>query len=337
VDKFDRIQSALRGEPVDQVPLALWRHFHREDRDPTRLAQVTNDLAKQYDLDLVKLTPSGLYAIEDWGAEIVYPVEQCPHNSDAGTPPYLARPVVTESQEWRTLHQRGTFALERELEAIRLTRAHLGLDWPLVMTIFSPLTLAYKLAGTDLQEHFQSDPESVHTGLRALTPVTTALAHAALDAGADGLFFASQWISADYCTREQYEEFGLTYDLEVLESISYRSRITILHLHGTNIFFDLAEEYPVDALSWHDRETYPSLAEAREKTDLAFIAGLDRALLHAGPLEVIVDQVRDAVKQTGGRGLILAPACVIPPDAPEVHLQAVAAELGRGIPAIGPD
>jgi uroporphyrinogen decarboxylase len=315
MDKWERVLAALRGEGVDRVPLALWRHFHREDRDPHSLAQATADLARRYDLDLVKLTPSGLYGVEDWGAEIIYPA--------LNAPPYLARPAVTEPEGWRGLRQQGTAALERELEAIRLTRGELGQTWPMVMTIFSPLTLAYKLAGERLADHLRADPEAVHVGLRTLAHVTTAFAHAALDAGADGLFFASQWICAGFCTREQYEEFGLEYDLEVLESISYRSRITILHLHGSDVFFDLVEDYPVDGLSWHDRETAPSLAEARQQTSLACITGLDRDLLRSGPPEAIAAQARDAIAQTDGRGLILAPCCVIAPETPEAHLQAV--------------
>ncbi len=322
MDKQERIRAALWGEPVDRVPLALWRHFHRQDRDPADLARVTADYAQRYDLDLVKLTPSGLYAVEDWGAEIIYP------NTETD-PPYLAYPAIADPRDWRTLRQRGTDALTRELEAIRLTRRELGPDWPMVMTIFSPLTLAYKLAGERLVEHLQAAPDAVHVGLRVLTAVTTAFAHAALDAGADGLFFASQWICGGFCTREKYKEFGLDYDLEVLEGVSERSRITILHLHGADVFFDLAEDYPVDALSWHDRETAPSLAEARQRTDLAFITGLDRDLLRDGPADAIVAQVRDAITQTDGHGLILAPACVIPPETPSTHLQAVANELGR--------
>jgi uroporphyrinogen decarboxylase len=199
----------------------------------------------------------------------------------------------------------------------------------MVMTVFSPLTLAYKLAGESLVYHLRTEPDAVHVGLRTLTAVTTAFVHAALDAGADGLFFASQCSRSGFCSRQEYEGFGLEYDLEVLEAVSQRSRVTILHLHGTHIFFYLSDEYPVDALSWHDRETSPSLAEARQRTDLAFVTGLDCNLIQTGPPEAIVAQVRDAITQTDGRGLILAPCCVIPPNTPEHHLRAVAAELGR--------
>jgi hypothetical protein len=37
----------------------------------------------------------------------------------------------------------------------------------------------------------------------------------------------------------------------------------------------------------------------------------------------VAAQVRDAVTQTGGRGLIVAPGCVLPLDVPDASLEAV--------------
>lgn len=322
MEKRARIQAALKGEVMDRIPFALWRHFHDQDRDPAVLAEATAQFARQYDIDLVKLTPSGLYGVEDWGAEIVYPGTE--HEA-----PYLAQPAVTEPGAWRDLAPRGRRALDRELEMIQETRQRLGAGWPMVMTIFSPLTLAYKLAGKVLGEHLLVDPEAVRAGLAVLAQVTGAFAQECLEAGADGFFFASQWITDNFTTRGQYEVFGLPYDLQVLEAVQDRAQITILHLHGTDVFFDLVTQYPVDGLSWHDRETAPSLAEARQVTDQAFVAGLDRRLFVEGPPEALVAQARAAIDQTQGHGLILAPSCVIPTETPQAHLEALAEALSQ--------
>jgi uroporphyrinogen decarboxylase len=132
-----------------------------------------------------------------------------------------------------------------------------------------------------------------------------------------------QWLTPD-----EYEEFGQPYDLQVLNAATGQSAITILHLHGQDIFFDLANRYPADAVSWHDQETPPSLVEARQLTGKAFLTGLDRGLLGNGPESAIRAQVREALARTEGRGLILAPSCVIPPEAPQQHLHAVREALG---------
>ena len=318
MDRHQRIKAALRREPVDRVPLSLWRHFHREDRVPQKLAEATLSLAREYDLDLVKLTPCGLYAVEDWaGARIVFPGT----DHDA---PYLPRPAVASPDGWRRLPvlDPATGALGRELEAVRLVAAGLGGETPFLMTVFSPLTLAYKLAGEAVVEHLRQHPADLHAGLETIAGTTARLARAALQAGADGLFFATQLAGHRWLTRSEYSEFGERYDLAVLEAVT-ASKITVLHLHGQDIFFDLANRYPIHAVSWHDRETAPSLTGARQLTDRSFITGLDRDLLGAGPTAAIQVQVREAVAQTGGRGLVLAPSCVIPTTAPAAHLQAV--------------
>lgn len=327
MDKRERVQAALQGEAVDRVPLSLWRHFFCEDRSAEGLAETTLGFAQAYDLDLVKLTPCGLYAVEDWaGQQITYP----------GTdydPPYLFNLAVTNPAAWRRLPALDLTAgaLGRELEAIRLVAEGLVGETPgeapdaspLMMTVFSPLTLAYKLAGDDAVTHLREYPRDLHAGLETIAETTIQLSQAALLAGADGLFFATQLASHQYLTPTEYEAFGVHYDQAVLEAIAEQSAITVLHLHGREVFFDLANRYPIHAVSWHDQETPPSLAEARKLTDRAFVTGLDREMLGEGPVSAIQAQVHKALEQTEGQGLILAPSCVIPPAAPDGHLEAV--------------
>jgi uroporphyrinogen-III decarboxylase len=46
--------------------------------------------------------------------------------------------------------------------------------------------------------------------------------------------------------------------------------------------------------------------------------------LVTGPVSAIEAEVRDAIAQTqGGRGLLIAPGCVVPGHAPEEHLMVV--------------
>lgn len=323
MDRTARVQAALRRQAVDRVPYSLWRHYHREARTPQGLAAATLDLARTYDLDLVKLTPSGLYAVEDWAqGQIVYP----------GTdhePPFLRSPAVDHPEEWRHLPplEPNTGALARELEAIRLVAAGLAGSRPLLMTIFSPLTLAYKLAGEQIVDHLRQHPAAVHAGLEVMARTTACFARAALEAGADGVFFATQLARRRWLAPAEYQEFGARYDLAVLNEVEPHSTLTVLHLHGRDVFFELANQYPIHAVSWHDRETAPDLAAARSLTDRAFLTGLDRDLLGRGPAAAIVAQVREAVAWAAvpnekGRGLILTPSCVIPTTAPPEHLRA---------------
>ncbi len=325
MDKRQRIQAALQGEAVDRVPLSLWRHYFCQDRTASGLAEVTLALAREYDLDLVKLTPCGLYAVEDWAGECIsFPETE--HE-----PPFLHVAAVTDPSAWRRLPIQEPMqgALGRELEAIHLVAAELRGETPFMMTIFSPLTLAFKLAGQAVIEHLRRHPADLHAGLEILTETTLRFTRAALAAGTDGLFFATQLASHCWLTPSEYEEFGQRYDLEVLNAVAGRSAITVLHLHGQEVFFDLANRYPIHAVSWHNQETSPSLTQAPHRTGRAFLTGLDRNLLEHGPITAIQAQVHQAIGQTEGRGLILAPSCVIPTRAPTMHLQGVREAVDR--------
>jgi uroporphyrinogen decarboxylase len=328
VNKRERVQAALNGEPVDHLPVSVWRHFHKQDQTPDGLARATLDFFHRYDLDLIKVTPSGLYGIEDWGASIR-------RSNDDDTPPQLKRPVVEEQPEgWRQLAALsvGQGALGRELQALSAVHAGLAQDGaPVLMTLFSPLTLAYKLAGDVVLDHLRSHPSDLHFGLATIAETTARFGAAALAAGADGIFFATQLARSSLLTADEYRDFGRRYDLIVLENLIHRTDLIVLHLHGEDVFFDLVHHYPVTAVSWHDRETTPSLREAVTLTRKTLMAGLDRDLLETGSPEEIVEQVRDAHRQTGGTRLILAPACVIPPRTPEENLQAVV-ETARTLP-----
>ena len=79
----------------------------------------------------------------------------------------------------------------------------------------------------------------------------------------------------------------------------------------------------MDALSWEDRLAGPTLAEARRRTDKCLIGGVDHLrALTASPDEVRAEAL-DAIRQTGGRGFILAPGCTFPDPTPEANLRAL--------------
>lgn len=319
MNKRQRVYAALEGRPVDRVPLSLWRHFHKQDQTPTGLASATLAFYKRYDFDLIKLTPSGLYAIEDWGAHIA------PSKDDA-TPPRLKKPVIQKPEEWRNLTTLSASddSWGRVLEAIRLLAAQLGPDDPpFVMTIFSPLTIAYKLAGKTLLDHLKEHPTDVHIGLATIAETTSRLALTVLETGADGIFFASQLSRSDMLSQEMCQAFVVRYDLIALERVKALPAPLILHLHGPNIYFDTVNQYPAHAVSWHNHETAPSLVQALSLTNKTLITGLDRALLEEGAEDEISRQASEAIEITGGRRLILAPACVIPPLTPSENLEAV--------------
>ena len=135
MDKYERIEAAVRGQVPDRLPLSLWQHAHCQDQTAAGLARATLEMAATYDLDLVKLTPCGLYAVEDWaGDRIVYPGTE----SD---PPYMEPALIEQPGFWRSLPELAPSApaLRRELKAIQMVAEGLAGTTPLMMTIFKAL------------------------------------------------------------------------------------------------------------------------------------------------------------------------------------------------------
>jgi uroporphyrinogen decarboxylase len=319
MNKCERVYAALEGKPVDRIPLSLWRHFHKQDQTPAGLASATLAFYHKYDFDLIKLTPSGYYAIEDWGAHIAL-------SKDDNQPPRLKKPVIKDPDDWRHLNTlnptEGSYGAT--LEAVRLVADQLNKDdAPVLMTVFSPMTIAYKLAGDTLLDHLENYSTDVQIGLATIAETTARFAYAALEAGAQGIFFASQFSRTDMISQEACLSFVVRYDLIALERVKSEPAPLVLHLHGDNIYFDTVNQYPVHAVSWHNHETGPTLEEALNLTGKTLMTGLDRNLMEIGQPETIMAQIQDTIQKTNGQRLILAPACVIPTGTPLENLEAV--------------
>ena len=321
--KRERLFAAIRGTDLDRPPIALWRHFPGEDGKAETLAAAHVRFYREYDWDFLKVTPASGYYGDDWGLHGGY------RPNREGTRHYTERPV-RKPGDWALRPLDVTAGVYgRELHALHLIREQLR-DDVILSTIFSPLTIARTLCGEQaLLRYLREDPEALHRGLATITEVTQRFAVETMNAGADGVFFATQCATMDYLSEEEYEEFGRPYDLQVLDAAAL-AEVRILHLHGANIMFDLVTDYPVDVVHWHDRQTPPTLAEARERFSGCLAGGLDQETLSRGTPEAVAAEVRDAVAQTGGAGLIIAAGCVAYVDSPAANLRAARQAVSSG-------
>src|SRR5262250_1773026 len=190
--KRERIQATLGRKPVDRLPVAFWRHVPDVDHTARGLADAMLAFQRRWDLDLIKVMSSGVYCVEDWGCRVAY--QGHPGGAKRCTEHAVKRPA-----DWARLRalDPGAGALGRELEAVRLIRKGRADDAPILMTIFSPFTIATKLAGDLAAKSIDTAPESLQAALEVITETTARYAAEALAAGADGIFFATQAASAD--------------------------------------------------------------------------------------------------------------------------------------------
>ena len=326
--KRERVLASLGRRPVDRPPVAFWRHAPDVDHTAKGLADAMLAFHRRFDLDLIKIMSSGVYCVEDWGCTVAYTgapsgAKQCTEHA------------VRAPGDWARIRalDPGAGALGRELEALRLIVRGRHDDALVLHTIFTPLTIARKLAGERLGEDLGARPDAVLPALEAITRTMLRYAEAALDAGADGLFVATQTASREVFAGDEFARFGFPGTRRLLEGVAPRSALTLLHIHGRDIAFDRLATLPVHAINWHDRLTAPALDEAQRRFAGAVVGGLaEQETLRRGPAPAVTAEVADAIRRTGGRGLIVAPGCCLPLEVRDEHLDADVEAVNRARP-----
>jgi uroporphyrinogen decarboxylase len=325
MNKRERVAAALRGDAVDRVPISFWGHNYLKEWSAAGLADAMLEPFRSYDWDYMKVNPRASYHVEDWGGELE-------RANDPNKGPTFKRPAVTEPADFRRLRplEPNQGVLGEQLEALRQIGAELKGEAPFVQTIFTPLSIAKYLVGNrpePIRTAIADDPGALRRVLDVIVETFAIYAQACIEAGADGIFFATTgWASKDALPEDDYRRWGRDYDLAVLEAFANRGSFNILHNCGDGIYFDLLTDYPVHAISWAATlPGNPSLAEALQRTSKAVMGGVsEKTTLVDGTPEEVAAEVRAAIDETGGRRVLVAPGCSIAPRAPAENLIAAA-------------
>ena len=257
--------------------------------------------------------------MEDWGCKVAY------QGSSNGAKT-CTQHAVRQPGDWARIKplDPGRGALGRELEALRLILRGRSDDVPVLHTVFAPLTIARKLAGERLDQDLRDHPNAVMGALDAITETVIRYVAEVGKVGADGIFYASQMASRDVMAEGDHSRFSMPYSWRVLESLDGSPMWTMLHVHGRQIYFDRSATLPVAAMNWHDRLTAPTLGDGLRRFKGAVVGGLNESqTLRTGSPAAAAADVADAITQTGGTGVIIAPGCVLPLDVHEENLEAV--------------
>jgi uroporphyrinogen decarboxylase len=324
--KRERLEAAIAGRKVDRTPVALWRHWPGDDQDAEALAAAHLKWQQDYDWDFVKVSPASSFCLVDWGVEDVWEGEA------EGTRTYTRR-AVRRPEDWAALPllDPGSGMLATQIEALRLVGRGLGEETPFLATIFSPLAQAKNLAGGEVMlSHMRSHPELFQQGLETITASTLAYLEAVKATGLSGIFYALQHCRYTLMSPAEYQLFGRPYDAEILAAAS-DLWLNMLHIHGEDTFFDLAADYPVPLVNWHDRESGINLVQGLQQLSGAVSGGVSRMTMFRDDPAAAVAEARDALEQTNGRRFVLGTGCVIMTNTPLRNVRALRelAELGE--------
>jgi len=325
--KRERLARVINGQQVDRLPFSLWRHFYVEETGSESLAQVLSGWHRRFDFDYCKINVRAQYHTEGWGCKFEY-------SGAEHVKPTLVDAAVKTAADYAALEVLDPWAwpLGEMLKVIQLLRAELGSDEVLLMTVFSPMSIALDLAGgaDRLARAIQVDARAVHRGLRTITDTFRDFVTLCLEQGADGLFFATTHAgTADNFTPEQYEEFGRPYDVEILEEAD-GAFLNMLHVCKSGAYVRLLADYPVQAVNWDTNDpTNPTLSDLRFACDgRALVGGLSRDLFAVeGAGETLIGQLKKAREMMGRWPFIVGSTCTIPTETRTENIDAVVRAL----------
>ncbi len=324
MSNFELIKETLIGNLGERVPISIWKHHPELDRTPEGLAEEEIAFHRKYDHDLLKISFHGRYPVVDWGCVAIY------DGSPSGSTTCKSC-AVQKASDWETLEPLDVNAGEfgRQVHAVKLIRDYAQETVPTMSTVFDPAMVAEKLCEKKFIHYIENNPETMKGVLEMITDVMADFGRATLDAGANGIFLASQHSTESAVTDSQYDEFVLPYQKRLLSRLRGKADFVVLHLHardeGEQIRFNPISKTPgTIGINWEDQTSATSLKEGKKLTRKTVLGGIDhRGWFKTGTAEEVTEEIIETLQSAGLRRLIVAPGCVVQVDTPEENIEAV--------------
>jgi uroporphyrinogen decarboxylase len=306
----ERVEATLAGKAVDRPAVSMWRHFYDLEQTIDGLVEAMLAFQKRFDWDFIKVNPRACYHVQDWHNR--YDFSPAPQ---AG--PNLVDHRIKTPDDWLKLPVLASTegVLGEHVVALGEIRTQLDPDVPMIMTVFTPLSLAEELAGKKgLAEHF-AQPEKLKAGLERITETFEHFVDMCFAAGVDGIFYATTfWASRDSLTEQQYDEFSRPYDERIMNRIRKKGWLNVLHVcKSNNMLLHLADLKP-NAFHWDATDkTNLSIGEGLKRLNAPVIGSIDgQRLADEGAGPWVDEQLKACAKATGKRRWIVGAGCTVP-------------------------
>ena len=291
MNKLQRFHAAVRGEPVDYAPSVAWCNFVTDGVEGKENARRQLAFQVACDWDLCKVMndyrlapPAGIETLE--------------------SPADMLRFVKLSMNE-------RIFA--EQFDCLRIMRARLGTEIPLIDTLFEPFFSLLFAVGFSRAAFIRSHPDEAHAMLIALTDSFADYIAEIRKVPVDGVLYATNACilapSPRGISEAEFHAFHEPYDLRLLNAME--GLVRIVHAHGNPLDLRRILAYPCEVFSWSDRlPANPSIAMMRGLTGKCLMGGVDESRLQERSLPEIRAEVADAFAQAGGpRNFILSPGC----------------------------
>ena len=313
MNKRERVMKTFRGEKPDRVPTGFWYHFSPDCVYGEKAVQAHLDFFESSGTDLCKIMNDNL----------------CPNDQTINTAEdwlHFKRYSMEEEFIKRQLDLIHDIAVRMEGKAVILATVHelvpcachiLGRE---ALSKYGPATLGVMV---------RENPEAMHNCFHELAEYIKEFAGKCIEAGADGIYFASLGGERRMFSDDEFEEFIAQYERDILASVSDVPCFNILHMCKADLNLERYIEYPADVLNWGVYEDNISLEEGRKLfgEDKVYLGGMDDrdGVFVTGTEEEITATARQVVKKFGWHNFILGADCTLPTNLPSANIRAAVA------------
>jgi uroporphyrinogen decarboxylase len=319
---IERVTAVLTGDRPDRPPVSFWHHFSPDCQHGQAAVDAHLRHASRFGLDFLKVMNDNRYPV---AREIRSPAD------------LRDLPVLRGDED----------GYGRQLDLIRALVAGLGGKLLMATTLFNAWAVLRRMAtpaisdrhgppklsgpATDadrrMTELVTEDRAAVGMALNAIAASQANFAAKCIQAGADGIFLSvrDDWVNTDAHGPNTYDELVRGGDNRILAAAG-GARFNMLHACGVPRDLGAFAEYQqVHAVNWADRAGGPAIREVIGKIKPAVCGGVDNlSTLPSGTPQDVEEEVRDALRQAGGRPMMISAGCTYDPDVvPEANLHAM--------------
>jgi uroporphyrinogen decarboxylase len=283
----ERVDRAMRGDPVDRPPFTFWYHFRLHNFPGERHAAATLDFHRRFRTDLVKV--------------------MCDYKYPRPTGPWYELPIEENPYP-------------EQVRALEMIRDGLAGKAYVIETRFNPWNLAEKLCSpADVQQLKAEKPQALLDALEAIARSQINHARKAVQIGASGVFLAIGNAQNGVLTPSEYARFSEPFDRMILDAVK-DSPMNVLHLHGDNLYFEpFYAGWPAAVINYSIHGTGIPLADVRRTYSGVLMGGLDEVNFRTSTENELREQWKAAEAAAGAR-FILSPGCSVPDNTADVEM-----------------
>ena len=304
MNKRERVIAAFHGQETDHVPVCMWKHVPPEFwGDDDRFAEEQLSFYRSADVDFMKLSGDKYFG---WPSPVLEGIER-PEDLMKLEPLGPLNPYI-----------RGQ--IERTRKVVR----KLNGGCVSLYLVFVPLScLRLKIGYPKMMRFIRENPEAVKYACRVIGEDLKLLVRGLIeDAGVDGIFYSVQNGEETRFTAEEYRDWVMPFDREVLDYANTLSDMNAIHFCAWEEIpnrLSVWQDYRAAAVSWSRYFDIMDIQEAKRHFGCTVWGGFDNrpgTLLYTGTKEEIEAEAARLIAQGGKSGYILGADCSIHDELP---------------------